>query len=193
MSKYRVCTTISAKHWELLKKYKAKFETQQRTLEVALETLENDPKNGLKVSQKELFWQCILQHNAICHIHKDVIFEMIRTADLENIKKILATKKIAEYLLTMYYQKPLNKCSLIEVLDGIILVFKAGNVTDTMRYTDEIDWYVLKIVHSLNENCSKMFVVLIESVFKAYGLKTESEVSEKSLFIKVYKNLQTIQ
>lgn len=188
MNKYRVCTTISAKHWELLKKYKIKFETQQKTLEVALEGLENDPKQNSKISQEELFWQCILQHKEICHIHKDIIFELIRTADLENMKKVLATKKIAEYLLTMYYQKPLNKCSLIEILDGIILLFKAGNVTDSMRYTDEANCYVLKIVHSLNEDCSKMFVVLVESVFEVYGLKTENEVSEKSLFIKIYKN-----
>jgi len=192
MNKHRICTTISEKHWELLKKFKAKYETQQKTIEFALENLVNDQKKSHAISHEEQIWQHVLQHNAICLMHKEVILELIRTADFEQIKKLMAAKKTAEHLLTLYYQKPLKKCSLMEVLDGVILLFKAENLTDSILYTDDGDFYTLKIVHSLNENSSRMFNVFVESMFEDYGLKTESEVSEKSLFMKIYKDQKII-
>lgn len=49
MSKRRVSTTISIKHWELLKKYTEKYETQQKVLELALESLEKEKEKQSSV------------------------------------------------------------------------------------------------------------------------------------------------
>jgi hypothetical protein len=42
MKKYRINTTISLKHHEILKRHAEKFGTQQSVLEHALESLENN-------------------------------------------------------------------------------------------------------------------------------------------------------
>ncbi len=42
MKKYRVNTTISQKHHELLKEFVGKYGTQQKVLEHALESLKNN-------------------------------------------------------------------------------------------------------------------------------------------------------
>lgn len=99
MSKHRVCTTISAKHWELLKKYTAKFETQQKALEAALENLESSSKQNPAISQEDRFWLQMRELKVLIHIHKDVFLEMVKTADYEKVNKILATYGLAEYMI----------------------------------------------------------------------------------------------
>ncbi len=42
LHKHRVNTTISEKHWEILKKHTGKFETQQKVLESALQSFEEN-------------------------------------------------------------------------------------------------------------------------------------------------------
>ncbi len=53
MEKHRINTTISAKHWEILKKHAAKNESQQKTLELALESLEDKSKQNSILSSHE--------------------------------------------------------------------------------------------------------------------------------------------
>ena len=50
---HRISTTISQKHWELLKKHTEKFETQQKVLEHALESLENSSKQNPELTREE--------------------------------------------------------------------------------------------------------------------------------------------
>jgi hypothetical protein len=89
MNKRRVCTTISAKHWELLKKYTAKYETQQKVLELALESLENNSKHITALSQEEEHWMRIGREakSVACLIQKDGLKELLKTADIERIKE----------------------------------------------------------------------------------------------------------
>lgn len=54
--------------------------------------------------------------------------------------------------------------------------------------TDKGEHYFLKIIHNLNIKFSKSLEDLINSVFEDYGVRTEKEISEKVLFIKIYKN-----
>lgn len=190
MSKRRVCTTISAKHWDLLKKYTEKFETQQKALEFALESLENDTRLSPAQSTDEQLWILTGKGTeSACVLHRDIFKALMESADVKHITGIMTTQKTAEHLIAWYYQKPLKKCSLKEILDGVIFFFKAGNITDTIDYVYGGNYCVLKIIHGLDIKSSKMFNMFIESLFEAYGLKTESEISEKSLFMKIYKNL----
>jgi hypothetical protein len=52
LNTHRISTTISQKHWELLKKHAEKFETQQKALELALESLENSSKQSPELTRK---------------------------------------------------------------------------------------------------------------------------------------------
>ncbi len=90
-------------------------------------------------------------------------------------------------MISWYYQKPLKKCSLEEVLDGIVFFLEAARIADTVSYVDGGNCYTLKMIHGLDIRTSQMFIIFIGSLFEAYGLKTESEISEKSLFMKIFK------
>lgn len=97
---------------------------------------------------------------------------------------------MVEYLLAMYYKKPLKECSLEEVIDGLIATGIAAKAIDSGDYKDDGDRYTIKITHSAKTiNFSNSSKLMIENMFKAYGVKTQSEMSENSIFMKVYKNL----
>lgn len=70
LQNHRISTTISQKHWELLKKYAEKFETQQKALEHALESLENSSKQNPALTEEENLWMrsapvaCLVQKMA---------------------------------------------------------------------------------------------------------------------------------
>ncbi|SNQ62459.1 conserved hypothetical protein [Candidatus Methanoperedens nitroreducens] len=190
MSKHRVCTTISSKHWELLKKYTTKFETQQKALEAALENLESDSKQNPAISQEDRFWLQMRELKVLIHIHKDIFLEMVKTADYEKVDKILATYGLAEYMIVFHYQKPIRECSLKEVMDGIVITARAANWLDTINYTDNSDHYTLIATHSVgNIKYSNSFRIFYETLFEVYGVKTQSKISDNSLFMEIYKNL----
>ncbi len=186
--KRRICTTISVRHWELLKKYTAKFETQQKALEAALENLESGSKQNPVISQEDRFWLQIRELKVIIHIHKDVFLEMVKTADYERVDKILATYGLAEYMIVFHYQKPLRECNLKEVMDGVVITARVANWLDTINYTDNSDHYTLIATHSIgNIKYSNSFKIFYQTLFEKYGIKTQSKISDNSLFMKIYK------
>ncbi len=188
MHKNHLHTTLSDKHFELLKKYSEKFGTQQKALEFALESLENDTKRDL--AQDQQVWVLTGKRTeSACVLHKDAVRTLFEGADIKRIIKLLKTQKMAEHMVSWYYQKPLKKCSLKEVIDGAIFFFNEAKIFDTVNYVDCGNYYSLKMVHGIDIRTSKMFNIFIDSLFEAYGVKTESEISEKSLFMKIYKNL----
>jgi hypothetical protein len=188
--KRRICTTISVRHWELLKKYTAKFETQQKALETALENLENGSKQNPAISQEDRFWLQMRELKVLIHLHKDIFLEMTKTADYEKVDKILATYGLAEYMIVFHYQKPIRECSLKEVMDGVVITARVGNWLDTINYTDNGNHYTLIATHSIgNIKYSNSFKIFYETLFEAYDVKTQSKISDNSLFMKIYKNL----
>lgn len=189
MNKHRVSTTISEKHWGLLKKHSAKLDTQQKALECALESLENDSKRMPVLSPEDQLWMRTgKEMKAVCIIHRDILKALMETANVERVGEVITSLKPAEYLMTWFYQKPLKNCSLREVLEGLLFFIKTGNMIDIINYTDDGNYYTLKIIHSFNVNNSKLFKILIQSLFDAYGARTESEISDSSLFMRIYKN-----
>ncbi|WP_230627865.1 hypothetical protein [Methanosarcina barkeri] len=73
MKKHRIATTISEKHWILLKKYGEKFETQQKALELALECLENNSKQCPKLTIKQNIWLIWESIDAVCCVQKETL------------------------------------------------------------------------------------------------------------------------
>lgn len=190
MKKRRISTTISAKHWDLLEKYTGRFETQQKTLELALESLENS-KNSTGLSQEEEHWMRIGREgrSAVCLIQKDGLKELLKTADIESMKELVSNQKPLEASIEYFGQKHLQEFSLKEVIDGVVICAKISNWFDAINYTDDDDHYTLKITHSMGLNNSKLSKIQFESVFKTYGVKTESKISERSIFVKVFKKV----
>ncbi len=183
--RHRISTTISSKHWEILKKHAEELETQQKTLEVALESLENGSNKGHAPSPEETLRMRLFGMGSACFTHRDVFNEFIRTSDLEGIREIF---KDAPQMIEWYHQKPLKKCSLKEIMDAIVIYFRAGYWVDSINYTENGDHYYLKMLHSFHPKCSEISKILCESLCNAYGVKIECELSEKNtVFVKIYK------
>lgn len=190
MLKRRVCTTISAKHWELLKKYTEKYETQQKVLELALESLEKE-KQCPVLSPEEQVWLCMRELNVFCLLHKDLFRELSKTADVERFDKLLTKLRLAEYGVVLYNQKSLKECTLKEVMDGLVITTKAGKWLDEIKYTDDGNYYTLRVNHSVvccGIGFSNSFKLYFEGLFEAYGAKTETKISENNIFMKIYKS-----
>jgi hypothetical protein len=187
LKKHRIATTVSEKHWEILKKHAEKFETQQKALELALECLESSSKQRLALTEEEKFWMCVASNKAVCTVHKDFLKMLMETADIELHKEYVTRNKPIEYIIEYHLQKPLKECSLNEVINAIVFATKMSHWFDTVDYMDDGGHYTLIITHSLGFNNSKIIQVLHESVFKTYGVETKSEISEKTIFMKILK------
>lgn len=185
---HRISTTISQKHWELLKKNAEEFETQQKALERALECLENRSKHIQALAEEEKLWMRLASVKTACLIQKDSLKMLMETSDIELQKEHVTKNKPIEYVIEYYFQKPLKECSLKEVIDGLVINARISNWFDTVDCTDDGSHYTLKLTHSLGINTSKLIKILDESVFKTYGVKAESTISEKTIFIKIFKN-----
>ena len=188
MKKHRIATTISQRHWDLTKQV-GKYKTQQKALEIALENLDNSSKQDPVLTDKEQVWLAILRDNLVV-LYEKSCFKYLnrRTSDIECQKEFFKREKPVEVSIEFFYKKPLSAMSLKEVLDGLVFNAKLSNWYDTVEYIDEDSHYTLVMLHNLGINCSKTTLLMVESVFDTYGVKTESTISPKSVFVKVFKN-----
>lgn len=112
-------------------------------------------------------------------VQKDTLKMLMETPDTELQKEHVTKNKPIEYAIGYYLQKLLKKWSLKEVINA-----RVSNWFDIIDCRDEGRHYTLKITHSLGFSTSQLVKMLIESVFKTYGVKTESIISEKTTFMK---------
>lgn len=188
MQNHRISTTISEKHWELLKKHADKLETQQKALELALESLENSKKQSPTLTEEEKIWMRLLRTKSSVPIEKAAFKLLIEPVDIEQLNKLIIRDKPIEYAMEYCFQKPLQECSLKEIMDELVMIFEVTNWFDTVDYTDDGGYYTLKITSSLGFTVSKVAVMSIENALKAYGVKVESIISSKMVFMKIFKN-----
>jgi hypothetical protein len=190
MKKYHIHTTISEKHMALLNRLTEKYETQQKALEKALESLESNPQADAPQSIEDRIWAQSGKDfkKVIVIMHRDSYKNLLDYADIEQfigyMSKDIPMKSFIEYVSG----KPLREMTLKELLDAVTVKVKIQNTADMINYTDDGDHYTLVITHGLGLNHSKVLKVGKESLFNSYGARTESEVTEKSVFVKIYKN-----
>jgi hypothetical protein len=188
LRKHRISTTISQKHWELLKKHVEKFETQQKALEFALENLENSLIQSPELSREEKFWIANRSVNTVVFIQKDALILFIETAYIEVFKEYVTRHKPTEYVIEYYFQKPLKECCLTEVIEGLVVSTRLSHFFDTVDHAEDGDHHTLIFTHSMGINASKINLMTFESMFKTYGVKADSTISEKMIFMKISKN-----
>lgn len=188
MKKYNIHTTLSSKHWEILRKNLEQHKTQQKVLELALESLEK--KQDIPQSPEEELWMRIGgKIKAVGLIQKEGLKVLIKTMDTDLCTEFVKQQKPIEYTVEFYYQKPLKECTLKEVIEGLIVTGNISCMMDSVGYTDCGDHYLIKITHDMGLNDSKMLKVMIDSLFTTYGAKTDIQISERSVFVKVFKKL----
>ncbi|VVB87438.1 Uncharacterised protein [uncultured archaeon] len=191
MRKHRVSTTISEKHWEMLKKHTEKFESQQKVLEFALESMENNSGHAPVLSiEEDLRMRSFKElKGSVVVIHKEQLKALLEEAiNIDRIGEKIKKGNTVAYLSQWYYKKPIKRCTLKEILEVTVTFFKAGNLIDDVSYMDNGSFYTLSLLHSMNRNCSEFCRVILEGLFENYGAKYESEVFENTIFTKIYKN-----
>jgi len=157
-------------------------------LEIALESLENSSRQSPELTPEEKFWMRLKGAKSLVIIEKNAFKLLIETADIELLNELFTQNKIIEYTIELYFQKSLEECSLKEVIDGLMINIKITNWVDTVDYTDGGDHYNLIITHDLGFGFAKLLTIWIENMFTAYGVKTESTCSIKTIFMKIFKN-----
>lgn len=188
MKKRRISTTISTKHWDILKKHSEKHESQQKALELAIESLENNSikTNSLLLEQEQVH-PMFKEKQFLCHINRDQLRLFFEKMDVGAVIKEFKKEKYSVNFTIMQCQKPLKNCSLKEVIDAAVYLINYSNTAESIEYTDEGTHYFLKIFHNMSMNYSTATRALIETVFEAFGARIESEIYENSLFVMIYK------
>lgn len=189
MDKYRINTTVSRKHWDLLKKYSEKYETQQKTLEHALECLDNDSKIISKPTLEEELWDRIGREirDLALLFQKNNAKILLETADMERIEEYIIDQKPAEFSVEYYYKKPLKICSFQEIIDATLLKWKIIGGLDMVEYMDKGGYCTINVIHSMGLNFSKMLVMEHESLFRTCNIRAERDYSDRGVFFKIYK------
>lgn len=188
MIKRRISTNISQKHWELLTKYKEKYGTQQKTLEVALENLENNSKQSPELTLEQKAWMRANRLKVLSCAEKNLFKVLTENTNVERLRKYMIKNRSIETGIEFLYQKPLKEMSLQEFIYGFILSVKLANWFDTVDYHDEGSDHKLIITHTLSPNVSIPLVIAFESALKNYGVDFQITNSEVAIFIKVFKN-----
>lgn len=117
MNKHHVHTTLSQKHWELLNKLSEKYGTQQKAIELALDSLANGPKNIPEMTPEMEFWMRIGSNVGIaCMIQKDGLKELLKTADIDSYSKFITSQKPIEQSIEYYWQKSADELTLKEII-----------------------------------------------------------------------------
>ena len=179
------------RHWEILKKYIGTYETQQKVLEHALESLDNNSRSGAIRPEEEASLRAMTEKSA-GPVQKYALMMLLDTIDFDKISEYIARVKPTVYALEYYYHKPLNECSLKEIMDGLVVTSRAVGWYDTVDYEDNGDYYTLKLTHSLGLNGSKVARMVNEIIFDTYGAGSETVISEKGIVQTVYKQIREI-
>lgn len=188
MKTHRISTTISDKHWELLKKHAEKHETQQKALELALENLDNISRQIPELTLEEKYWMRLRRAKSLVIIEKNAFKLLIETADIQLLSELFIRDKTIEYTIELYFRKSLEECSLKEIVNGLVVNLKITNWLDTIDDKDCGSHYKLIITHDLGFTFAKLLTIWIGNMFKNNGIKVESAYSTKTIFTKIFKN-----
>lgn len=188
MRKYRVGTTISKKHHELLLKHVETFGTQQKVLEHALESLENEKGKPPELTREEELWHRMYlikdMFTVITSEYAKILFE---TADMEQLKEYTKEEKPMEFLIEWYYNKPFHELSLREVIDGIILTAKMHTSLIVANFEEHDEYYSIDLKNNISSIYSNTILIMYESVFKSYGIEPKCQFRGRSTYFKIEK------
>lgn len=185
MKNYRLNTTISLKHHDILKKYMEKYGTQRSVLEHALE---NNSEEALKYTKEEKIWMKMYQIKDLLGVlPKDLTRNLFNKADLEKIEDYVKEEIPVEFFIEWIYNKPFKECTLLELIEGIILNIKMQCYAETVNFKDEGEYFTINIFHDLGVNGSKILLIMNEHILDNYGANFISEFSERNVFFKIFK------
>lgn len=188
MRKYRVGTTISKKHHELLLKHVETFGTQQKVLEHALESLANEKDHVTELTREEELWHRMYSikdmFTLITSEYAKILFD---TVNMEQLKEYIEEEKPMEFLIEWYYNKPLHELNLHELIDGIILTVKIHTPLVVATYGEHREYYSIDLKNNISSIYSNTLLIMYESVFRSYGIESKSQYRGRSTYFEIQK------
>lgn len=188
MQKYRLCTTISMRHYGLIKKHMETYETQGKVLEHALESLDNSARPGPVPSGTKMPGRAVNDQSA-SPIQKYALIMLMDTLDLEKTEEYIARVKPTAYAIEYIYHKPLKECSLKELVEGLVITSRALDWYDRVECSEDESHYTIKISHSMGPNASRIIQMVDENLLYTYDARFETIVSDNSVSHLIHKNL----
>jgi len=189
MSNARISTTISARHIDILKKHAKVHGTQQKVLELALETFDKKTLEDHILTTEELFVLNTWRDRVSCIVYKELFTNLISNANLEAAEEWYnANKMCMAFAVEFYYQRPFHELNIQEILDALVSLAKISNMFERYAYSDDGDHYTLKIHHNYGLNGSRYVSLMVKNILDFCGVKYTTSVTERSIFTKIYKN-----
>lgn len=121
LGRLRLNTTISSKHYEILKKYENKYKSQRRVIEAALELLEKQSTPELN-SRDELWGRMRKELDVACFSRRAT--ELVIAGKNEEAIR----NNHLPFYLEWYYQKPLNQLNLDQITCALKDILEASNI-----------------------------------------------------------------
>ncbi len=189
MNKRRISTNISQKHWELLLEYVDKLGTQERVLELALESLRDSSKqNRASLTREEIAWMKLKKEKRVCVVDKSAFKLLIQKANIESFYEYFIQNKLIESRIELLFQKPIKELNLEELVIGIVSASKLTNWIDTVEYTDNDTHHSVLMSHSLGSEISKVISDSYRNMFNSKSNMVEIAYSTNNIFIKIFKD-----
>jgi hypothetical protein len=184
----RIYTTISKKHYSILKKYEEKYRTQAKTLELALELLNGKPL----LSEEEQIWRIVYKTPRAVTINRDLLIRLFevfleRNGGEQELRD-LCTK--SGYLCTLFLSilgKPVDQANLREAVDALYMLYNFSHFFERVSLREQDNFYELTLTHPGNKFYSMAFKIFTEIILKDLNLKIESRIEEHYLILKIYK------
>jgi len=123
----RITSAVSHRHWLLLMKHRQSYESLRKTLEAAIEGLDVGRVRPLTL-EEEL-------RERLLKAKTSIILTGALEAFIEGRGRQVAKMGLHEYKVTMVTGKPVDECSLEEVLTAYVLFARAAKLFGSIEHT----------------------------------------------------------
>jgi hypothetical protein len=176
--KKKLSTTISALHWEIIKRYLKKFGSQRRVIEKALELLDN---SKYEINEEKL--RLAMDPDAVV-VHRSW-FE----AAMKNDWKSVENSPVAEFGVMILKKKPLHKMSFKEQVHSLCDLIEASCQFERVIRDEEDDGSIkITLTHHGGREVSEHLSKLGKKYFEDLGINFEMVLSDYYIMYRAWGN-----
>ncbi len=106
---------------------------------------------------------------------------------MEKVADYVKNETPVQFFIEWMYRKPIGECTLLELIEAMIININQHGHAETVHFRDEGDFYTLNIFHEMGMNGSKLLILMNEQALNVYGAVYETVSSERNVFIRVSK------
>lgn len=175
--KKKLSTTISALHWEIIKRYLKKLGSQQRVIEKGLELLDN---SEYEINEDKL--RLAVDPDAVV-MHRSW-FEAAMKGDWKSVED----SPVAEFGVMLLKKKPMYKMSFNEQVHGLCdLIVASSQFERVIRDEGDDGSIKITLTHHGGMKVSEHLSKLGEKYFKDYGINFETNLSDYYIIYRVWE------